>query len=132
MVSEYLMQNYYSHCPRELIPTKEEIDRALTNHPEKIIVIRDNEIMGIGVFLTLNDETYKRLEMIDIRRIDVLQALALEVGRNVHFVLLVAKDLRTIMRGLRQVIRNFKPKTVSWWSPDFRKLHKYEVSKCRS
>ena len=83
--------------------------------------------MGIGVFLTLNDETYKRLEMIDIRRIDVLQALALEVGRNVHFVLLVAKDLKTIMRGLRQVIRDFKPKTVSWWNPSFSKLHKYEV-----
>lgn len=127
MISQYLMREYYSKCQdKSLVPTEEQINNALINHPEKIIIVKDKEIRGIGVFFTLTDETYKRIEMIDIKRIDVLQALALENGRNVHFVLLVADCLNTILI-MKQRTKNLKPKTVSWWNPSFNKLHRYNL-----
>ena len=128
MISQYLMREYYSHCQdKSLVPTEDEINQALLNHPEKIIIVKDKEIRGVGVFFTLTDETYKRVELLDIKRIDVLQALALENGKNIHFILLCADSLQTILTGLHRVIDIHRPKTVSWWNPSFSKLHKYEV-----
>lgn len=135
MIAEYLMKNYYTHCPdKNLIPTQEQIDQAVSNHPDKMVIVKDGYIRGAAVFLTLTDETFKRLHMIDITRIDVIQALALENGRNIHFVLVCADGLKTVRIGLRRVIRNFKPKTISWWNPNFTYLHKYEMKGrlCRS
>jgi len=125
MISKYLFDHYYSKCPqRELIPTQEQIDQALERHPDKVIVVKDSEIRGIGIFLTLTDKTFSFLHCIDIKRIDVLQALALENGKNFHFVLLAADSYKTIRIGLRSVMK-LKPKTISWYNPSFTKLHRY-------
>lgn len=129
MIYDYLMKNYYAHYRGEIPiePTKEQVDAVLLHHPEKIIIVKDKEIRGIGVFVTLTDETYKRIELLDIKRIDVLQALALENGNNVHFLLLCADSLRTILTGLHRVIDIHRPKTLSWWNPSFNKLHRYNL-----
>ena len=132
MISQYLMREYYSHCQdKSLVPTEDEINQALLNHPDKIIIVNDKEIKGIGIFLTLTDETYSRLHLLDIKRIEVIQALALENGKNFHVVLMCADGYKT-MRIMRKMVLKLKPNTISWWSPDFKRLHKYEVNKCRS
>lgn len=128
MISQYLLDNYYVHCKdRSLVPTSDQITQAISKHPEKMIVIKRKKILGIAFFLTLTDETYKRLELMDIKRMEVLQALVLENGRNIHFVILTADSFKTIRIGLRRLVKSLKPKTVSWWNPEFTKLHKYEV-----
>lgn len=125
MISQYLMREYYSHCKdKSIVPTEEQINQALLNHPEKIIIVKDKEIRGIGIFFTLTDETYKRIGLLDIKRIDVLQALALENGRNIHFVLIAANSLKTILI-MKERVKNMKPRTISWWNPTFTKLHRY-------
>lgn len=126
-IAEYLLTHYYAHTNRlDLIPTKEQINQAILNHPEKIVVIRRGQIRGIAFFLTLTDETYNRLETLDITKIPMIQALALENGRNFHFVVLAADGYRTIKLGLRKIMK-LNPKTISWWNPSFTKLHRYGV-----
>jgi hypothetical protein len=100
----------------------------MANHPDKIIVVKDKEIRGVGMFLTLSDKTYSFLHNIDLQRIEVLQALATENGKNFHFVILAADSYKTIRIGLRMVMK-LKPNTISWWNPTFTKLHRYV---CRS
>lgn len=129
MISQYLFDHYYSHYTgnrTDIIPTAQEIDQAVKNHPEKVVVVKDYRIRGIGIFLTLTDKTYSFLHNIDIKRTDVIQALALENGKNFHFVLLAADSYKTIRLGIKQVMK-LKPKTISWFNPDMNQLHSYKV-----
>ncbi len=130
---QYLMDNYYAQyrgTRDDVIPTAEQLEAAINNHPDKIIVVRDHiGIKGMSVYLTLSDETYEHLQDTDITQVDVVKELLKERGDNIHFVLLAAGDFRTIINGLKSVIRSRKPKTASWFSPDFKKLHKYRVRK---
>ena len=127
---EYLMNNYYAHYKgnrTDVVPTTEQLDAALRNHPEKVVIV-GYPIKGIGIFLLLTDETYERLIHLDITDMSVLVALALENGKNLHFVLLAADSYQTIRVGMRKVIKEHKPKTISWWSPDFKHLHRYNLN----
>ena len=129
-ITKYLFEHYYSHYKGnrlDIIPTPEQIEQAIANHPEKIIVVGGKKIKGVGIFLTLTDKTFSFLHNIEIQKIDVLQALCLENGKNFHFVLLAADSYKTIMIGLRMALK-LKPKTISWWNPNFTKLHTYKVN----
>ena len=124
-VSEYLINNYYSKTNRlDIIPTEQQIKQAMLNHPDKIMVIRDSGIKGIAWFLKLTDETYNRLHELDITRIDVLQALSLENGDNLHFILVCGQGFKNIRVGIRRA-KKLGAKTISWWNPSFTKLHRY-------
>lgn len=131
LIAEYILNNYYAHYKGNdpIIPTKEQIDLALDNHPDKVVILRDKEIDGVAVFLTLSDETYASLGDFDIRKTEVLVELLHDKGRNIHFILLAAKDLRTIIKGLKSVIKTNNPETVSWWNPSFTKLHRYRINR---
>lgn len=127
-LARYLMTNYYAHYKGSrlgIIPDVETLERGLKNHPEKVVVVEDGEIRGVAVFLTLTDETYQSLEEIDITDVEVLKRLIPECGKNVHFILLAADSLKTIRLGLRKTMRSINPKTVSWFSPDMKVLHRF-------
>ena len=99
-IADYLMKNYYPRCPKALVPTKEQINQAILNHPEKIIIVRNKGIVGIAIFLTLSDSTYSQLEKYDLRDVEVVKELCLETGYYLHFVLLTADSFKTIRLGL--------------------------------
>lgn len=128
-IAQYLIDNYYAHYKgnrMDIVPTEAQIKQAMLNHPEKIIVVRDGSIRGIAIYLTLTDETYQRIETLDISQVDVVKALLLETGKNFHFVLVAADSYKTL-RLIRSRALKLNPKTFSWWNPDFKRLHKYEV-----
>ena len=122
------MSSYYAHYKgtrTDVIPTREVIEQALAQHADKFVKV--GNIKGMAVFLTLTDETYERLEEFDISKVETLIPMAQERGENLHFVVVAADGLRTIRKGLRKVIRRLNPKTVSWWSPDFKRLHRFNL-----
>lgn len=128
---KYLMDNYYAHYKGlrdDVIPTSDQLEQALSNHPDKLVVVRDElGIKGMAVFLRLSDKSYNHLQKMDISQLDVIKALLPEDGDNFHFVLLAAGDFKTIMSGLRKVIKSQKPRTISWWDPEYTKLHRYNL-----
>jgi len=129
-VGDYLMKNYYSKYRgdrTDIIPDAETLERGLAQHTDKIIVIREDGIRGVGIFVTLSDETYTRIQQIDVTQVDVLIKLLQESGPNVHFVLLCADGLHTILAGIREVINRVNPKTISWFDPDLKRLHRHKI-----
>ena len=131
-LAQYLMTNYYSKYKGnrlDVVPSLDELEIGLKNHPEKIVIIKDKKIRGIGIFLTLTDESFDLLTGMDITNVEILKALIPEQGPHLHFVLLAADSLKTILLGLKQTLSRLNPKTVSWFEPDMSMLHIYRRRK---
>jgi len=134
-VARFLLDNYYSHYKGDrnnIIPSFQEIVTGFNNRPDRFVIIYDNDedqnIICCAIFLTLTDDTFINLEHIDISRVDVLNELMKENGPNIHFVLLATKGFKPIMAGIRMIKERLHPKTISWWSPDLTKLHRYNMN----
>src|ERR1041385_5387565 len=111
-IAQYLMDNYYAKYKGkrdDIIPTEEQLECGIKAAPEKFVIIKDKEIKGVAIYLTLTDESYKKLEKVDITKMEVLLSLIPERGKNLHFILLAADSMRTILKGLRQTLKKMKP-----------------------
>ena len=131
-IGEFLMVNYYSKYKGsrlDVVPTREQLEKAIVNHGDKIVVVRDDKIKGIGIFITISDKTYEELNKINITDFDILCQLVAEHGPHIHFVLICADGVKTILTGIDYVKNTFSPETISWWNPDLTKLHIYKVRK---
>jgi len=134
-IAKYLMENYYSHYKGDrpdIVPTYEQLLHGFINYSEKFIIILDNEtdqnILGCAIFLTLEDDTFLNIEHININDVGVLTELLKENGPNIHFVLLAASGRNVIRRGIELIKEMKHPKTISWWSPDLKHLHRYNLN----
>ncbi len=129
-LTSYLMYNYYSKYKgghKDVVPSIEQIENGYKNYPDHFLIIKDDKIRGVAVFVTLCDKTVETLCTLNINRVDVINKLLLEQGRHVHFLLLCADGMITILRGIRELKKKVNPKTISWWNPDLTKLHTYKV-----
>lgn len=130
--TDFLIKNYFKRYKLEGIqlPSSRDLSKALLMHRDKIVVIRkDLNIVGIGIYLKLSDESYSIITADDIRSVDTMAGYLKENGRNIHFITLTADCLKTILLGLNEVVQKENAKTVSWFSPDMKKLHKYNLTK---
>ena len=129
-VAEFLMKHYYSHYNgREpnIVPTIEQLEGGI-DVAEKagiIEVVREgNKITACALFVTLTDETYKNIDKLNIRDVEVIKAMLPERGHNVHFLLLASLNPKEIVPGYKRIAKRLGAKTVSWYSPDFSRVHK--------
>lgn len=130
-IAQFLMDNYYAKAPEYVpIPTMDELELGLTNHPDKIMVRRDDEgnITGVAMFLRLEDDTYNALGCLDVSNTDALIELLKERGDNICFMVVCGEGFGNIRRGIREVKEKYKPKSISWWNPDMTYLHKYNLN----
>ncbi len=130
-ISQYLFDNYYSKYKgkrTDVVPTPAQAMMAVMNadRDDKIVVVRDDKIRGVAVFVTLSDETYAKVRHLDITAVDILTDLFKESGPNIHFVLLCADGWKTILYGIDKVKAKYDPKTISWWNPDLSQFHEYK------
>lgn len=127
--SEYILEHYYKkHYPQHT-PTFTELLNAVEFMKDRMLVgIRDSKICGVAVYLALDDKTYEHLESFDINRPDVVARLMEQNGDNVHFILLCTDDRNVLMFGLR-CARDLNPKSISWWTPDMKRLVKHSFNK---
>ena len=129
-IADYLMMNYYSKYKgtrTDVIPDRETLLRGLNNHKDKVVVIRNDKIKGVAVYVTLSDATYKILKDVDITREDLIISLLKEHGPNVHVLMLAADGYNTIMMGIEEIKRRVNTDTISWWNPKQSKLHKFKI-----
>lgn len=130
-VARYLKDNYYTKyagCPKHLIPDQDTLVQALDLHKDKVVVVLEGtEIKGVAIFLTLSDETYSNLESYNVGDMEVLGKLLQEKGQNLHFIVLTANGLKTIIEGMNKT-KKLKPKTISWWNPTMTHLHQYKLN----
>ena len=127
-LARYIMDHYYAKMDQPM-PDEDMLIKALDVHQDKIVVVHDKDIvLGVALFATLTDETFQNLEHIDIANVETLASLLAEEGKNIHFFLLTANGVGTILAGMKAAIRERKPRTISWWSPDMKRLHKRHLN----
>lgn len=129
-IADYLMLHYYAHYKGtrdDIIPSRETLLKGLNNHKDKVVVIRNDKIKGVAVYVTISDDTFKTLKDVDITREDVIIQLLEEHGPNVHILMLAADGYNTIMMGIEEIKRRVNPRTISWWNPKLTKLHRFTI-----
>lgn len=131
-ILDYVWMNYYGkiNLPKDLKKRirKDVLRESLMNLEDRMIIIRkDKEIALVAIYYTLSDESYAKLEEVDMTLEDVVRGLAYDHGNNIHFILVAGGGYATIRMGIEEVKRRCNPKTISWWSPDMKRLHKYRT-----
>lgn len=120
-IDEYFKK--YKHI--ENIPEDDVVEKIIEMNIHRIITVKENDkYVGAALFLTLTDETYDRLEKLEICNEDVMTILMKEEGKNAHFIIVAGDGVRTLLKGLRK-LEGYK--TASWWDPEMRRLHKYKL-----
>jgi len=99
---------------------KWEVELLLSTY--KTIVIEDLKVHGVALYIKINDEVLQDIESgrMDLTSPSNMAYCRCQDGDNIHFFLLAANGVKTILKGLREIIKTEHPKTVSWFSPDMK------------
>ena len=75
--------------------------------------------------MKLTDNTLNAIDLgvISLKDPEVIVKVLEEDGDNIHFIGVLADGLKTVLRGLREVIRKENPKTISWFKPEMDRVH---------
>lgn len=97
----------------------------IDRHTDKVAVIRDGGIKGAALYLKLTDNSLNMIDLgvVNIELPEVITELIKENGDNLHFVAVLADGAKTVLKGLKEVIRKENPKTVTWFKPDMDRVH---------
>ena len=102
---------------------------SLVDRMERNIIIIKNkgEIEGIGMYFMIDDITLKRIKsfVINLSKEEGLNELFNRPGKNLHFIGVIALNVKTILKGLKILEKKLRPRTISWFKPnmyDFRMI----------
>ena len=121
-VINYILNNY---AVIKKTFNKEQVRKFWTVYKDKNIVIsEENKIKGIGIYLRLDDETFNlvRLKEIFLNNPETLNFCACQNGQNIHFIMVIADNTKTILKGLKQIFKMENIKTISWFSPNMKQF----------
>jgi len=119
---DFVFHNYSQSVP---FFNKEDLKKLILSNENKVVIVKDgNRIAGVGFYYKLDNVTFKRIvnRDLDIGLTVTAYICLSQKGSNIHFILVVAKSMVNILKGLREVIKRENPKTISWFSPDMNKI----------
>lgn len=125
----FLMTYYYDQY-KNIRPPYEVLSFALRAYPQKFVIMVDERrnIQGIAAYVTLDEETYRGLDSVDISDLRIMSRLIRQEGPHYHVVLLASVcGYRCIMEGIR-IIKRRGAKSISWWNPSMTRLHNYSLA----
>lgn len=127
-IAQFLMDHYYSKYPTPGV-SRETLQATIERFPESVVVVRDHgEIVGVGIYVSLTDQMIKELRITKAFSIEKLIEMLQTRGDHIHFLMMVADGYATIMCGLRAVINERRPRTVSWFEPDLSYFHQFSLN----
>jgi len=98
--------------------TVEHVVEMIDRNFHHVVYVRDCGILiGVAVFFRVTDSTLEKIKCgeVDLKDPEEFKKVEKEDGDNVHIFSIRADGMATILRGLRDIIKNLKPKTVSWY-----------------
>jgi len=126
-ICKFLMENYYSKYPVTGL-NEDVLLLTLKRFADRVIAIYDgDEIVGVSVFVLLNDDKMWMVKDIKHANITNLIEMLSSEGSNLHFLIIAAKGYSVIRKGLRELIARHEPETVSWWNPYTTRFHNYKI-----
>lgn len=123
LVAKYVWNNYPN------IKLKCEFWQLLSlldRNQEKIVFVRDNErFIGAAFYLKLSDENFLKVlsKKHDLTNPQNLKDLLNDGGNNIHFLYVVAENMKTVLKGIRKMIHHENPESVSWFKPSMDRVH---------
>ena len=93
------------------------VDRWIDNI---FLVCNNKEIRGLAVYIMVSDLALEAIKhgIYDLKNPEEFDEVRQMKGDNMHVFCLVAEGTRVILKGLKDIIKLNKPKTVSWITPD--------------
>ena len=102
---------------------------------DRTVIASDEEtgdIIGLAVYVRLSDETYERLDDLDLNNQAILESLYCEDGKNIHFIIIAGnaggEGFIAIKNGMRHVVKTEDAKTLSWFHKETNRLIKHVVT----
>ena len=99
----------------------------LDRNEDKIAIVKKNgKLTGVGMYVRISDETLWKIEygFLDLTNPITMGELLKEDGDNIHFLFVLTDGYKTIMKGLKEVIRKENPKVISWFVENKNKFFK--------
>ena len=93
----------------------------LDRYSHRVIQVKEGDkFLGAALYIKVNDETLLKIanKELDISNPEDMRICLNSEGDNVHFLIVLADGVRTILKGLKEVIEREHPNTVSWYKPD--------------
>ena len=93
----------------------------LDRYDKNLVYIKENgEIKGASIYVMIDDMGLERIKnfVYDIRKLYGIKEILKRDGDNLHFLFVAADDFKIILKGLRKVIKQKNPKTITWFKPD--------------
>lgn len=127
-IVDYLLEKF-TILNRNKEVTRKFVDSEFDNC---IYALQDNNIIGVCFYFWLNDETVDKVARKEIK-IDVAdnyKVLKENYGDNIHIYALATDFSGLVVRGFKDLMRNKKPKTISWWNQGLEKFCILRNKKC--
>ena len=108
---------YESHP--ELLETVPEwkMMEILERYKKNIIIERrKGKIVGVAIFIKVNDKYIDDIERGEIKYNRIDELFLVPYGNNVLFIGVVADGVRTVLRGLKNIIKKEKPRRLCWYN----------------
>lgn len=128
-IAQYMYDGFtvYQECG-----TVEKIAEMIDRNSHHTIYIREKgAIVGVAVYFMLTDLTLVKIQnhTIDLKDPEIFRQIEKEEGHNMHIFNIRADRMSLILNGLRGVMKNLKPKTISYYKDD--ELENLRMIKCR-
>lgn len=97
----------------------------LDRNPDKVVIEKEYGIIkGVAIFLEIDDDSLLDIINGDINVSDSIDIRMLlnRKGDNVHFICCATDGIKYILRGLKKVIKQKNPSSVSWWNPSMSRI----------
>lgn len=97
----------------------------LDKNENNIIIEREKGIIkGAAIFFDVEDDVILDIlnGNINITKPEDIQSMIKRKGNNIHFILCAAEGTKYILRGIKKIILQKKPTSISWWKPDMSKI----------
>lgn len=100
------------------------------NFHHTVYIREDGIIVGCAIYFMLDDLTLKAIRecRVDLRNAEVFASAEKQEGNNMHIFTIRAKSMKIILNGTRDVVRDLKPKTISYFKDD--QLKNLRTIKC--
>ena len=125
-LSKYIYTNYPNLKDRFQLW---QIMSLLDKNEDKVISVQENgKLKGARLFARVSDDILWKIEygFIDLTNPQQVWEVINSKGDNIHFLYVLADSQKTILKGLREVIKKENPKTVSWFSSNMTKFNKFK------
>ena len=130
-LSEYI---FYGSSLMQQLGTIGHVAEMVSRNLHHTVYIREEgRVVGVAIYMMLTTSTLHKIASgeLNLKDSDTFKRLEKENGDNMHIFTIRSDRMGIILKGTKDVIKNLKPRTISWFKDNelknmrFLKCHKF-------